>query len=63
MTLKQLKSHEHALTNTSIQWREQLWFLIDARVQSKENEERCRVIKIKLLVTIINKEFWMQFLN
>lgn len=55
MTSKQLKIHEHALTNTSIQWREQLSFLIDTRGESKENAEHCRVIKIKLLV-IINKE-------
>lgn len=56
MTLKQLKSHEQALTNTRLQWREQLSFLMDTRVESKENEEHCRVIKIKLLVIIINKE-------
>lgn len=56
MTLKQLKSHEQALTNTCIQWREQLSFLMATRVESKENEEHCRVIKVKLLVIIINKE-------
>lgn len=46
MTLKQLKSHEHAVTNTSFQWREQLAFLTDPWVESKENEEYCRVIKV-----------------
>lgn len=56
MTLKQLQSHEHALTNASVQWREQLSFLIDTRAGSKENGDHCRVIKIKLLVIIINEE-------
>lgn len=62
MTLKQLKSHEHALTNMSLQWREQLSFLTGTWVESKENEECCTVVKV-ISDYHQQREFWMQFLN